>query len=595
MLTRPADAYKFFTHDYQIPDLNNRQAYWICEPEAKETWKVPGSLFLVPRLAPAAMLAGRVIMNSDQRLHRFPNARDMLRVGLISFAITICLLSAVPSGWAAETGIFEEQTDVGKPALAGSAAFDSSTSAYVVSGGGANMWFTNDAFHFVWKRVSGDFDFQSAMTWLGEGGDPHRKACLMLRESLEPDSAYVDVAVHGNGLISLQFREIKGGTTHEIEARQPTAGAGPASAGSDSAEARVKTLLAAARVGLERQGEVFFLTFPEAAGPAQPAGAYMRLKLPQQLYVGLAVCAHNDRAIEKTRFTDVKLQPKSHLADAKPVQHCSLELVPIASGDRRVVFHTTNLIEAPNWSKDGKELFFNSVGRIYRLPITGGAPAPVSTGTCIRCNNDHGLAPDGTQLAISDQSLTGKSLIYIVPGIGGTPRQVTTNAPSYWHGWSPDGSTLAFCGERNGEFDIYTIPAAGGEEKRLTTAKGLDDGPDYTADGRFIYFNSERSGTMQIWRMHPDGSQQEQVTSDNFNNWFPHPSPDGKWLVFLSYDKDVTGHPANKPVRLRLMPLAGGPIRELARLFGGQGTINVPSWSPDSRQVAFVSYELIVE
>jgi Tol biopolymer transport system component len=258
-----------------------------------------------------------------------------------------------------------------------------------------------------------------------------------------------------------------------------------------------------------------------------------------------------------------------------------------------VIFHTTNLIEAPNWSRDGKELFFNSVGRIYRLPATGGTPGPVSTGTCTRCNNDHGLSPDGTQLAISDQSLTGKSLIYIVPITGGTPRQITTNGPSYWHGWSPDGSTLAFCGERNGEFDIYTIPAAGGDEKRLTTAKGLDDGPDYSPDGQFIYFNSERTGTMQIWRMHPDGSGQEQVTSDNFNNWFPHPSPDGKWLVFLSYDKDVTEHPANKSVRLRLMPLGGGPIRQLARLFGGQGTINVPSWSPDSREVAFVSYELI--
>jgi Tol biopolymer transport system component len=170
---------------------------------------------------------------------------------------------------------------------------------------------------------------------------------------------------------------------------------------------------------------------------------------------------------------------------------------------------------------------------------------------------------------------------------------VTTLAPSYWHGWSPDGSTLAFCGERNGEFDIYTIPAGGGEETRLTTAKGLDDGPDYSPDGKCIYFNSERTGMMQIWRMKPDGTQQEQVTSDDFNNWFPHPSPDGKWLVFLSYDKDVTGHPANKPVRLRMMPLAGGPIQELARLFGGQGTINVPSWSPDSKQVAFVSYELI--
>jgi Tol biopolymer transport system component len=165
--------------------------------------------------------------------------------------------------------------------------------------------------------------------------------------------------------------------------------------------------------------------------------------------------------------------------------------------------------------------------------------------------------------------------------------------PSYWHGWSPDGKTLVFCGERNGEFDIYSIAAAGGPETRLTTAKGLDDGPEYSPDGRFIYFNSERTGRMQIWRMKPDGSEQEQVTSDEYNNWFPHPSPDGRSLVFLSYDKDVAGHPENKDVTLRRMMLSSKKIDVLGRFFGGQGTINVPCWSPDGRKIAFVTYQLI--
>jgi Tol biopolymer transport system component len=170
---------------------------------------------------------------------------------------------------------------------------------------------------------------------------------------------------------------------------------------------------------------------------------------------------------------------------------------------------------------------------------------------------------------------------------------VTALGPSYWHGWSPDGSTLTYCAERDGEFDVYAIAAGGGQERRLTTAKGLDDGPEFSPDGKFIYFNSERSGSMQVWRMRPDGGGQEAVTSDESNNWFPHPSPDGKWLVFLTYEKGVVGHPPNQPVRLRLMPVAGGPAQDLARLFGGQGTINVPSWSPDSKSVAFVGYELI--
>jgi Tol biopolymer transport system component len=172
---------------------------------------------------------------------------------------------------------------------------------------------------------------------------------------------------------------------------------------------------------------------------------------------------------------------------------------------------------------------------------------------------------------------------------------VTSEGPSYWHGWSPDGKLLAYCGKRGDNFDIYTIPTEGGKETRLTDAEGLDDGPDYTPDGQFIYFNSERTGLMKIWRMRSDGAHQEQVTTDtDYADWFPHPSPDGKMLVFLSFDKSVKGHPADKDVVLRIMPLAGGKPKILATLFGGQGTINVPSWSPDSKSLAFVSYRLVL-
>jgi Tol biopolymer transport system component len=280
----------------------------------------------------------------------------------------------------------------------------------------------------------------------------------------------------------------------------------------------------------------------------------------------------------------------------------SLETLALGSSERSIVYRTHDHIEAPNWSRDGKFLLFNSKGTIYKLPITGAektmavpgsTPQGLDTGVAKKCNNDHGISFDGTQLAVSSRTASSQSQIYVVPIDGGDARLVTPLSPSYWHGWSPDGKTLAYCAERNGNFDIYTIPAAGGEETRLTTAPGLDDGPEYSPDGNYIYFNSERDGAMQIWRMRPDGSQPEPVVADEYRNWFPHPSPDGKWIVFISFGKDVMPdeHPANRDVLLRLMPTAGGEIRVLAKLFGGQGTLNVPSWSPDSSKVAFVSVE----
>ncbi|MBO9698860.1 MAG: PD40 domain-containing protein [Sporocytophaga sp.] len=270
----------------------------------------------------------------------------------------------------------------------------------------------------------------------------------------------------------------------------------------------------------------------------------------------------------------------------------TLEVYDLETKQRSVVYKTDEHFEAPNWSRDGKFLVYNSNGKIYKFSF-GGKPELINTGFATKCNNDHGISPDNSHLVISHhESKTGKSIIYTCPLTGGLPVAVTPIGPSYWHGWSPDGKTLAYCAERNGEFDIYSIPVSGGKETRLTNAAGLDDGPDYSYDGKYIYFNSVRTGKMKIWRMKPDGSEQSQMTFDEYNDWFPHPSPDGKWMVFVSYDKDVDGHPANKNVRLRLMPLSGGKPEVLAELFGGQGTINVPSWSPDSKKFAFVSYKL---
>lgn len=472
----------------------------------------------------------------------------------------------------AAPGSFEGSTDVGAPGRAGSTAYDPDSRVFRVTGGGDNMWFTNDAFHFVWKQVSGDVMLAAEIAFQGDGGDPHRKACLLVRQSLTADSAYADAALHGDGLTSLQYREAKGALTREIQAR----------------------VSRPRRLRLEKRGQYVSLSLANENEALHPAGGSFRLELKDPFYVGLGVCAHRGGKLETALFSNVELTENPPASSARLVLLSTLETIVVASKDRRVVWWTTNRMEAPNWAPDGTNLYFNSRGRLYRIPVTGGEGQVIDTGFATRCNNDHGISPDGTQLVISDQSQGDRhSRIYTLPIGGGTPRRITDLAPSYWHGWSPDGRTLVYCAERKGEFDIYTIPSAGGAETRLTTAPGLDDGPDYSPDGQFIYFNSDRSGRMQIWRMNSDGTQQQPVTTDEWNNWFPHPSPDGKWIVFLSYEPEVKGHPENQDVMLRLLSRQTGRIEVLAKLFGGQGTINVPSWSPDSRRLAFVSYQWV--
>jgi len=478
-----------------------------------------------------------------------------------------CAYSQNPS-----LGLFEEHSDIGDVEKTGYVKYDVAQKSYLIAGGGENMWFNNDAFHFLWKRASGDVSLAADIRWIGVGGNPHRKACLLIRQSLEPDSPYADAVIHGDGLTSLQYRQDRGGPTREIQSN----------------------VTSPLRIQIEKEGDYVFMSIAREKEKLHSTGGSFKIKFSEPFYIGLGVCAHDNAALEKAVFSNVEIKAGKLHSSEETVLESTLETVAIASKDRRVVYHISNHIEAPNWSRDGKYFLFNSSGKIYKLPVEGGEPKIINTGFANRCNNDHGLSPDGTKLVISDQSQgERKSLIYTLPVGGGIPRQITSLGPSYWHGWSPDGKTLAFVGERNGDYDIYTIPKEGGDEVRLTKASGLDDGPDYSHDGKYIYFNSIRSGTMQIWRMKSDGSNQQQITFDDYNDWFPHPSPDGRWIVFLSFEKEVEGHPANKDVMLRIMPTEGYEIQVLAKLFGGQGTINVPSWSPDSKNIAFVSYRLI--
>jgi len=496
----------------------------------------------------------------------------MNRLALSLLLVVLLLAGLIPAmAQGAPVGTFEGHEDLGTVLHPGSTTYDTARQTYTVTGSGENMWFGMDDFQFAWKKMSGDVAISADIAFVGDKGNNHRKAVLMIRQSLDGNSPAVDIARHGDGLTSLQFRDEAGADDREVQSN----------------------VAAPKRVRLEKRGDYFYGFVSGKDGRLEPAGVSTKLVMNGPIYIGIGVCAHDKDAMETAIFSNVKIEPLD--ADSgKPVLYSTLETVPIASADRRVAYVAQAHFEAPNWSRDGSYFLFNQDGGIYRLPEGSAQPVRINTDPQTKCNNDHGISPDGSTLAISDSTETGKSLVYALPIAGGTPRKITTVGPSYWHGWAPDERTLAFVGQRGDNFDIYSISVNGGEEKRLTTAPGLDDGPDYSPDGQWIYFNSERTGHMQIWRMHPDGSAQEQVITDETNDWFPHISPDGKWMTFVAYAKGVTGHPPDKDVTLNLMSLSDRKVKVLARLFGGQGTNNVPSWSPDSSKVAFVSYEYLV-
>ncbi len=474
-----------------------------------------------------------------------------------------------------DIGVFTAQSDVGNVKMPGTVSYSTSTQQYTIKSSGANMWAAHDDFHLAWKKIKGDFILDAQAHFTGKGTNAHRKLGWIVRHSLEPNSPYADAAVHGDGLTSLQYRKNIDANTEEIKG----------------------TITAPDVLRLERTGNTYTFYGAQFGKPLEEIGK-LELNLGNEVYAGIFICSHEENVSEEAVFSNVRITvpAKSSFVPYRDYAGSRMEILDVATGLRKIIYTSPETFEAPNWLKDGSALIYNSKGQLFRLPLTTNEPIVMNSGFAKHCNNDHILSPDNQFIGISNQGTPtadgGPSLIYIMPAGGGEPRQITPVGPSYLHGWSPDGKTLAYCAERNKNYDVYTIPAKGGKEKRLTTADGLDDGPEYSPDGKYIYFNSVRSGSMQIWRMKPDGSQQEQVTNDEFNNWFAHISPDGKWMAIISFGKDVAAgdHPPCKRVLIRMMAVnSQEKPTVLAYLYGGQGTINVPSWSPDGKQIAFVS------
>ncbi len=471
-------------------------------------------------------------------------------------------------------GHFDHHQDVGNPIKQGSATYNAVDQIYTLKGAGINMWTKIDQFQFLWKKIKGDFTISATIKFIGQGAAAHRKIGIMARDALTTNSRYADACVHGDNLTSLQYRLTDTSNTGQV------------------------TVLTYYPTDIEfsRRGNLF--SFSAAVRGENYKTVTKEMELNEEVYAGLFICSHVEDVIETAEFSNVRIiipvQP-----DYRPYRDyigSHLEVMDIATGHRKILHSEPHSIQAPNWTKDGKHLIYNSsAGILYKYALADGSIKELNTGELKSNNNDHVISYDGTKLAISHHVGEKRiSTLYTLP-IAGSDKPVQITSPdsghSYLHSWSVDGRKLIFTGQRKGQYDIWSIDIATKKETQLTNSPILDDGPEMSPNGQWIYFNSVRTGTMKLWRMKANGSQQEQVTFDEYNDWFPHFSPDGKQILYISFPKEIdpTQHPFYQRVYLRIMPTSGGVPKTIAYIYGGQGTINVPSWSPDGKKIAFVS------
>ncbi|MGB8705929.1 MAG: biopolymer transporter TolR [Gillisia sp.] len=471
---------------------------------------------------------------------------------------------------------------IGGPIIGGSALYNEKTQTYSFTAGESENSSDTDQFQYLFKQVAGDFIITANLKFIGAGENTPGEIGLMIKKSEEKNAAQVSATLRRNGSTSFQWREM----------------------GKNSGESPKNEIEALKRkyeiLQLERISNKIIMRAAHPGEPLQIIGTRTIKDLNEGVLVGLYIASSEKNAV-KAEAWNVRIDkpvPESYDPNKQGWIACRLEIMDIETRKRKVIYTQKGRFEAPNWMPDGEKLLFNMDGSLYTISVEGGEVSKFDTGFADNLNNDHGISLDGKMLAFSHhrESKPGYgSTVYVMPMAGGTPKLITEDTPSYWHGWAPGNDTVAYVATRkdNTTFDIYKKSVHGGKEIALTNTKHGEhvDGSEYSPDGKYIYYNGSASGTMQLWRMKPDGTQKEQLTFDENNNWFPHISPDGKWIVYISFlpNIPVNDHPSYKRVTLNLMPAGGGVPKVIAYLYGGQGTINVPSWAPDSKHFAFVS------
>jgi len=492
-------------------------------------------------------------------------------------ALALLLSGPSPSAPTKALGVFEHHQDVGDPKLAGNAVYSPTDQTYTLSGSGQNVGAALDQFHLAWKKIKGDFIIQASVRFAGTGALPRRELGIMVRDALTGSSRYAAASVHGDTVTALQYRAADGAAAAQVEISSfhPT------------------------DIQLARSGNRF--TFSSAVFGEGYKSVSSDVALADEVYAGPFVGSEEQGIVAQGVFSNVRviIPPGAGFKPYNDYLRSHLEVMDVTTGHRKILHSEPGSIQSPNWTPDGKLIYNSAAGVMYTYDLTTGKTAELNTGACRQNNNDHVLSFDGKMLALSNFSgEPRRSVAFVLPVTGSDhPKQITSPevGHTFLHGWSPDGKKLVFTGGRKGETgdyrNLWSVDVETKAETALTPPGTLDDGPEYTPDGKYIYFNSVRTGTMQIWRMRPDGSNPEQVTFDEYNDWFPHISPDGKWLVYIAFPADMNpwAHPFYKQCYIRLMPTSGGVPKTIGYIYGGQGTMNTPGWSPDSKRIAFVS------
>jgi Tol biopolymer transport system component len=477
-------------------------------------------------------------------------------------------------------GIFKNRMDLGNSKNKGPFKYIEQSQSYILKSSDPNTQFSDS--EYLYNEITGDFILTANFQLTNKELEPDIKVGWMIRNSIKENSDALSASLNGNGSICLEC----GGFKDDFK--------------ENDKEPKLNSKKKYEILQLERKEKELIFRAAGFGESLQIIATQNMEDLPDTVLAGIFITSTNSDPELKAEIWNVRIdQPVAN--DYNPNQEgflgCRLEILDPFNGKRKVIYEKPDRFEAPNWMPDGEKLLFNMDGSLYKIPITGGKLEKLNTGFADQNNNDHGISFDGKLLAISHhrEGLPGGgSTVYTLPIEGGEPKLVTADTPSYWHGWAPNNKEVVYVAQRKGgnTYNIYKASIKNGKETQLTNfISGHVDGPEYSPDGKYIYYNSTESGIMQLWRMNPNGSDREQITFDEGNDWFPHISPDGKWILYLSFPSDipVNSHPSYKQVLLRMMPVNGGESKVVAYLYGGQGTINVPSWSPDSKYVAFVS------